>query len=114
MYLLIDKNDSRVYFIEEKVTEVDTGYLVSINGQWSEVPKELFNCVEANVTKPDDFEKGKYTYDEETGLVLDENWEDPAYSNRTVLYKEVASELEKRDKRIEDLELIISDLLLGK
>ena len=113
MYLLVDKNTNEVYFVEEKVVEVDNGYLVVVNGQqWQEVPKELFNCIEANVIKPDDFEKGKYTYDKEKGLVVVPNWVNPAYSNRTVLYKEMITEITPRDKRIADLELMIAELML--
>ncbi|NYV66186.1 hypothetical protein HYI36_13010 [Bacillus sp. Gen3] len=110
MYLLVDKNTNGVFFIEEKVIEVDNGYLVVMNGQqWQEIPKELFNCIEADISKPDDFEKGKYIFDDAKGLVLNENWTNPMLNNRTILYKELIDEL----KPIEDSILELASLLTG-
>ena len=110
VYLLIDKNTNEVFFIEEKVLEVESGYLVFIVGdQWHEVPKELFKCIEVDVTKPDDFEKGKYIFDDTKGLILNENWSNPLLNNRTILYKELINEL----KPIEDSILELASLLTG-
>ncbi|MDH5161517.1 hypothetical protein [Heyndrickxia oleronia] len=114
MFILRDKSTKEVFFIEERIVEIDDGYLVVVNGgQWQHVPKVNFDCIEADITKPDDYQKGKYIYDDEKGLIENVNWEDPLFYNSPVTYKTMTNEIEKRDKRIEDLELILSELLLG-